>query len=156
MKFCKSLMYANLCRWRSYCWKMDCLIKHIIRHICCLASQIWVVFCTNFLVKFVNVHVIFVLGHRARYKFLACRLVPSQFGLFLRMNLFSLGERKKLIFYQKKISGSLFCFLFFSFYPAEMISFFVRIAKLPVIKPARVINRDVTSILLIAPYIPSI
>lgn len=79
----ESLMHANLCRWLSYCWKMDCLIKHIIRHICCLASQIEVVFCTNFLVKFVNVHVIFALGHRARCKILASLLVASQFRLFL-------------------------------------------------------------------------
>lgn len=61
---------------------MDCLIKRIIRHICCLASQIEVVFCTNFLVKFVNVHVIFALGHRARCKFLASLLVAANFGDF--------------------------------------------------------------------------
>lgn len=73
--FC-SLMHANLCRWHRYCWKMDCLIKHIIRHICCLADQIEVVFCTNFFVKFVNVHVIFVLGHGKRRKFQACHAGP--------------------------------------------------------------------------------
>lgn len=73
--FC-SLMHANLCRWHRYCWKMDCLIKHIIRHICCLADQIEVVFCTNFFVKFVNVHVIFVLGHGMRRKFQACHAGP--------------------------------------------------------------------------------
>ena len=61
---------------------MDCLIKRIIRHICCLASQIEVVFCSNFLVKFVNVHVIFALGHRARCKFLASLLVAANFGDF--------------------------------------------------------------------------
>lgn len=73
--FC-SLMHANLCRWHHYCWKMDCLIKHIIWHICCLADQIEVVFCTNFFVKFVNVHVIFVLGHGKWCKFQACHAGP--------------------------------------------------------------------------------
>lgn len=73
--FC-SLMHANLCRWHQYCWKMDCLIKHIIWHICCLAGQIEVVFCTNFFVKFVNVHVIFVLGHGKWCKFQACHAGP--------------------------------------------------------------------------------
>lgn len=73
--FC-SLMHANLCRWHHYCWKMDCLIKHIIWHICCLADQIEVVFCTNFFVKFVSVHVIFVLGHGKRRKFQACHAGP--------------------------------------------------------------------------------
>lgn len=71
-----SLMHANLCRWHHYCWKMDCLIKHIIWHICCLADQIEVVFCTNFFVKFVNVHVIFVLGHGKWCKFQACHAGP--------------------------------------------------------------------------------
>lgn len=46
--FC-SLTHANLCRWHHYCWKMDCLIKHIIWHICCLADQIEVVFLYKFL-----------------------------------------------------------------------------------------------------------
>lgn len=102
----ESLMHTNLCRWCSYCWKMDCLIKHIIRHICCLASQIEVVFCTNFLVKFVNVHVIFALGHRARCKFLASLLVASQFWLFLTMKWISLRIRHSLYEEERKTAGS--------------------------------------------------
>lgn len=102
----ESLMHTNLCRWCSYCWKMDCLIKHIIRHICCLASQIEVVFCTNFLVKFVNVHVIFALGHRARCKFLASLLVASQFRLFLTMKWISLRIRHSLYGEERKTAGS--------------------------------------------------
>lgn len=102
----ESLMHTNLCRWCSYCWKMDCLIKHIIRHICCLASQIEVVFCTNFLVKFVNVHVIFALGHRARCKFLASLLVASQFWLFLTMKWISLRIRHSLYGEERKTAGS--------------------------------------------------
>lgn len=120
----ESLMHTNLCRWCSYCWKMDCLIKHIIRHICCLASQIEVVFCTNFLVKFVNVHVIFALGHRARCKFLASLLVASQFRLFLTMKWISLRIRHSLYGEGRKtaqcgpffFSGIFFMLSLFSFF----------------------------------------
>lgn len=127
----ESLMHTNLCRWCSYCWKMDCLIKHIIRHICCLASQIEVVFCTNFLVKFVNVHVIFALGHRARCKFLASLLVASQFRLFLTMKWISLRIRHSLYGEGRKTAGSgsfffpgilfFLSFLFFSFFLMDNI-----------------------------------
>lgn len=119
----ESLMHTNLCRWCSYCWKMDCLIKHIIRHICCLASQIEVVFCTNFLVKFVNVHVIFALGHRARCKFLASLLVASQFWLFLTMKWISLRIRHSLYGEERKTagSGSFFSGIFFFFVPFSFL-----------------------------------
>lgn len=61
-----NLMHANLCRWPHYCGEMDCLIKHIIRHICCLADQIEAVFFEQIpFVKFVSVHAaVLDLGHR--------------------------------------------------------------------------------------------
>lgn len=59
------LMQANLCRWPHYCAEMDCLINHIIRHICRLVDQIEAVFFEQIpFVKFVSVHtVVFGLGH---------------------------------------------------------------------------------------------
>lgn len=61
-----NLMHANLCRWPHYCGEMDCLIKHIIRHICRLADQIEAVFFEQIpFVKFVSVHAaVSDLGHR--------------------------------------------------------------------------------------------
>lgn len=60
-----NLMHANLCRWPHYCGEMDCLINHIMRHICRLADQIEAVFFEQIpFVKFVSVHaVVFGLGH---------------------------------------------------------------------------------------------
>lgn len=61
-----NLMHANLCRWPHYCGEMDCLINHIIRHICRLADQIEAVFFEQIpFVKFVSVHAaVLGLGHR--------------------------------------------------------------------------------------------
>lgn len=61
-----NLMHANLCRWPHYCGEMDCLIKHIIRHICRLADQIEAVFFEQILfVKFVSARAaVLDLGHR--------------------------------------------------------------------------------------------
>lgn len=61
-----NLMHANLCRWPHYCGEMDCLIKHIIRHICRLADQIEAVFFEQIpFVKFVSVHAaVLDLGQR--------------------------------------------------------------------------------------------
>lgn len=49
-----------------YCGEMDCLINHIIRHICRLADQIEVVFFEQIpFVKFVSAHAaVLGLGHR--------------------------------------------------------------------------------------------
>lgn len=60
-----NLMHANLCRWPHYCGEMDCLIKHIIRHICRLGDQIEAVFFEQIpFVKFVSVHAaVLDLGH---------------------------------------------------------------------------------------------
>lgn len=96
--FCRSLMHANLCRWHHYCRKMDCLIKHIIRHICCLTDQIEVVFWTNFSVKFVNVLVIFVLGHgKNRKKSWRVELAPI-WAYFCRWSDFS----TRFVLYQEE------------------------------------------------------
>lgn len=61
-------MHANLCRWPHYCGEMDCLINHIIRHICRLADQIEAVFFEQIpFVKFVSVHAaVLGLGHRQK------------------------------------------------------------------------------------------
>lgn len=57
-RICHSnLMHANLCRWPHYCREMDCLINHIIQHICRLADQIEAVFFEQIpFVKFVRAH----------------------------------------------------------------------------------------------------
>lgn len=60
-----NLMHANLRRWPHYCGEMDCLIKHIIRHICRMGDQIEAVFFEQIpFVKFVSVHAaVLDLGH---------------------------------------------------------------------------------------------
>lgn len=89
-----NLMHANLCRWPHYCGEMDCLIKHIIRHICRLADQIEAVFFEQIpFVKFVSVHAaVLDLGHReeeAGSLVYQVFRVPSNLDCFWRWDNFS-------------------------------------------------------------------
>lgn len=87
-----NLMHANLCRWPHYCGEMDCLIKHIIRHICRLGDQIEAVFFEQIpFVKFVSVHAaVLDLGHREEEAGSLVLQVKAgeQVGLFLKMRQF--------------------------------------------------------------------
>lgn len=88
-----NLMHANLCRWPHYCGEMDCLINHIIRHICRLADQIEAVFFEQIpFVKFVSVHAaVLGLGHREEEagSLVYQVKVPSNLDCFWRWDNFS-------------------------------------------------------------------